>query len=207
MSITLIIIIITVGASLYAWNNQSIFQRWIFNPYYVQRRNDYIRFLTSGFIHNDYMHLFFNMFTLYWFGEVIEGVYSSLFGEMGKALFVFFYLLGIIVSEIPTYFKHKNHPHYNSLGASGGVAAVIFSAILFYPLEKLYLFGIIGIPGFIFGILYMVYSFYQAKRGGDFINHDAHLYGALFGIVFTIIIVPAVVPSFIEQLATWRLFD
>lgn len=205
-SLTVIIIIITVLASLYAWNRQEIMQKWILNPYSVNHRREYYRLFTSGLIHNDYIHLFFNMFTLYWFGEMIESVYTQLFGESGKVLYVAFYIIGIVVSSIPTYLKHKNHSYYNSLGASGGVSAVIFASILFFPTEKLYLFGVIGIPGFIFGGLYMIYSYMQAKRGGDFINHDAHLFGGLFGILFTIIVVPQVVPSFFNQLVEWRLF-
>jgi membrane associated rhomboid family serine protease len=206
MSVTLVIIVITVLTSMYAWSNQGIFYKWMLNPYAINRKNEYFRFITSGFIHNDYMHLLFNMFTLYFFGDTIEQTYNSLFGESGTYIYVGFYLIGIVVSSLPTYIKHRNHPHYNSLGASGGVSAVIFSAILFYPVSQLCLYGFLCLPGFIFGALYMVYSYYQSRRGGDFINHDAHLFGALFGIVFTIIIVPAVVPRFFEQVASWRLF-
>ena len=116
------------------------------------------------------------------------------------------YLAGIVASDVPTYLKHRNSPHYNSLGASGGVSAVVFSSILFAPLNPLNLMFIpIDIPGFIFGGLYMFYSYYQANRGGDNINHDAHLYGALFGIVFSVIVVPGALVNFVQQVSTWRL--
>src|SRR6478735_1958172 len=98
MSLTLIIIIITVITSLYAWNNPAIQQKWMMNPYNVDRRKEYWRFVTSGFIHSDYTHLFFNMLTLYFFGEIIERIYYFYFGDLGTVFFVGLYLAGIVVS-------------------------------------------------------------------------------------------------------------
>lgn len=207
-SITLIIIIITVAASFYAWNNQNIFQKWMLNPYTVHRRKEYHRLITSGLIHNDYMHLLFNMFALYSFGNGVEQIYKYYYGSLGSLMYVLLYVFGIIISDIPTYLKHKNHAYYNSLGASGGVSSVVFSFILFDPMRELMLLILpIPMPGFIFGGLYMLYSYYQAKRGGDYINHDAHLYGAVFGIVFSILIMPSVIVSFFEQVLNWRVLE
>jgi membrane associated rhomboid family serine protease len=207
MSLTLIFVIITVIASLYAWNNNNVLQSWMLNPYSVKRRNEYYRFITSGLIHNDYMHLFFNMFALYSFGNIVEEHFSYQFPGYGPILFAALYILGIIVSDIPTYLKHQNQPHYNSLGASGGVSSIVFAFILLYPMMPLSLMFIpIPLPGFVFGGLYMFYSYYQAKRGGDNINHDAHIYGALFGIVFTVIIIPTAIANFIEQVRNWSIF-
>jgi membrane associated rhomboid family serine protease len=141
------------------------------------------------------------MFTLYFFGSTVEW-------RLGGGLFLILYLVGIVVSDVPTYLKNRKNPYYNSLGASGGVSAVVFASILFRPLAPLYLMFIpIPIPGFIFGGLYMLYSYYQAKRGGDYINHDAHLYGALFGLAFSILAVPSALPNFLAQISTWRLFN
>ena len=200
LSLTIILIILTVIASLYAWSNPTVLKNWMMNPYSTDQRREYWRFITSGFIHNDYMHLFFNMFTLYFFGGIVEST-------LGGVLFIILYLVGIIISEVPTFLKNRKNPYYNSLGASGGVSAVVFASILFYPMNPLYLMFIpIGIPGFIFGAIYMFYSYYQAERGGDNINHDAHLYGALFGILFAIIAVPGSLVNFFEQVSQWRLF-
>ena len=207
MSITLIIIIITVIASLYAWSNAAVMQKWMLNPYAVKRHNEYFRFITSGLIHQDYMHLFFNMFAFYSFGNVVERHFAYEFPEVGQLLFVALYILGVVASDIPTYLKHQNQPYYNSLGASGGVSSIVFAAILLYPMMEMGLLLLpIRLPGFIFGGLYMFYSYYQAQRGGDFINHDAHLYGALFGVVFTVIAIPASIPGFVEQVANWEGF-
>ena len=206
MSVTLILVIITVLTSLYAWQNQEILRKWIFNPYSVNKYKQYYRFITSGFIHNDFIHLLFNMLVLWMFGEQVEYVFTALYGVAGTVLFVALYILGIIVSDIPTYLKHKNHAYYNALGASGGVSSVLFSFILFDPTQKLYLYGILGLPGIVWAALYVLYSAYMGKREGDNINHDAHLYGGLFGIAFTILIYPKVIMHFIEQLKGLSLF-
>ncbi|GAB3559616.1 rhomboid family intramembrane serine protease [Spirosoma fluminis] len=207
MSVTLIIILITVGISLWAWNDYAVMDRWIMNPYRVANRGEYYRLLTSGFLHADWSHLLFNMLSLYFFGGFIEQVFGLLFGASGAIYLIGFYLVGIIVSDIPTFLKYRNSPNYNSLGASGGVSAILFAAIFFAPLQKISLLFIpIGIPGFIFGGLYLAYSYYEARRGYGTINHDAHFYGALFGILFMIVVYPPVLPQFIEQISEWKLF-
>lgn len=206
MSVTLILIVVTAGISLLAWNNPSLMDRWIMNPYQVARRGQYYRLLTSGFLHADWGHLFFNMLSLYFFGGVIEQVFSALFGTMGPLYLVGFYLIAILISDLPTFLKHRNDPGYNSLGASGGVSAIVFAAILFSPLSKICLYFALCMPGFIFGALYLAYSYYESRRGRGTVNHDAHFYGALFGILFMIVLYPAVLPNFIQQVASWRLF-
>lgn len=207
MSITLIIIVITIGISVWAWNDPRIMARWIMNPYEVDRKKQYYRLLTSGFLHADWSHLIFNMLSFYFFGSVVEQIFGFLFGPAYAIWLISFYLVAIIVSDLPTYFKHRHNPGYNSLGASGGVSAIIFATIIFRPLVPLMLMFIpIPIPGFIFGGLYLAYSYYESRRGYGNINHDAHLYGALFGIIFMAIAYPDVVPAFFEQIGEWRLF-
>jgi membrane associated rhomboid family serine protease len=206
MSITLILIIITVAISWYAFKNQDLMQKWIFYPYTVNRDNSWYRFLTSGFLHADLTHLFFNMFTLYFFGNNVEYTFIGGFGQTtGILLFLLIYIGGIIVSDIPTYIKHRHDPGYKALGASGGVAAVVFSSILFYPTQDICLYAVLCIPGFILGVLYLMYSYFSGKRMGDNINHDAHLYGALYGFIVSLAIAPQAGPMFIDQIAGWRL--
>ena len=202
LSATTWILIVTIAASFYAWNQQNIYQKWMLNPYQIKHSKQYWRFITSGFVHLNYTHLFFNMFALYFFGQHV----AYYFGAMGNQLLVVLYLSGIVISDIPTYLKYKDIPNYNSLGASGGVAAVLFSSIMFEPLNPIYIMFIpIGIPGFVLGTLYLIYSYYQGKRMSDNINHDAHLYGAIFGLVFTVLLRPGVIVSFVQQIKDWSL--
>lgn len=140
------------------------------------------------------------------FGSYVEDIFNTIYGTTGTVLYVLMYLLGIIVSDIPSFIKHKDAPYYNALGASGGVSSLLFSFIIFDPTQDLCLYGLLCFPGFIWGALYIVYSFYMGKKGHGNINHDAHLYGGLFGILFTIIAVPDVIPNFIEQLSNFSLF-
>jgi membrane associated rhomboid family serine protease len=193
LNVVLALLILTGGISLYAWSNPNLRESWIMTPFLVRRRNEWYRFLTSGFLHADWMHLIFNMIAFYSFGQLIQDVFVQVFGPMGGIWrFLLLYLGGIIVSDIPTYVRHRNDPDYHSLGASGGVASVVFSAILFNPVKGgIYIFPIpFAIPGVIFGVLYLAYSYYQGRKQGDNINHDAHFYGALYGILLTLALVP-----------------
>ncbi|GAB3333502.1 rhomboid family intramembrane serine protease [Larkinella ripae] len=206
MNVTLAIIVITVLVSLYGWQNESFLDNLVLNPQKVFRRGQWYRLLTSGFVHADFGHLLFNMFSLFFFGRLIEQVFGALFGGAGPVYLLIFYLAAIVISDIPTLIRHRDRSTYNSLGASGGVSALLFGAIMFQPTEKVYLYGAIGIPGFIFGALYMGYSFYESRRGRGNINHDAHLYGAIFGVIVVVLLYPPVVPYFVQQLANWSRF-
>ena len=134
MSVTLIIIVVTVIVSVAAWNNYSLMDRWIMNPYQIAKRGQYYRLITSGFLHADWGHLFFNMLSLYFFGGFIEQVFGMLFGTSGPIYMIGFYLVAILVSDIPSFLKHRTDSGYNSLGASGCVSAIVFAGILFRPL-------------------------------------------------------------------------
>lgn len=205
MSITIILILITSAISIWAFQRPDLMEKLLFHPYSIKHRNQWYRFVSSGFIHAGWMHLLFNMFTFYFFGQAVEfGVLKARFGEMeGGIYFVLFYVVGIIISHISTYLKYKDASYYRSLGASGGVSAVVLCSIMFYPQETLYIFGILPIPGFILGPLYVIYSYYQGKRGADNINHEAHLYGAIFGILFSILVDPSVLAHFAGQVTEY----
>lgn len=207
MYITYIIIAVTTVVSFYAFQSPVTMSSMIMNPYYTQKRQQYYRFITSGFIHKDHMHLLWNMFSFYFFGTAIEREFQSLFGSAGPVYFIALYVLAIIVSDVPTYFKHKDNPGYNSLGASGGVSAVIFAFIIFEPLSDICIYFALCLPGFILGALYILFSWYQGRRSADNINHDAHLYGALFGFIFCVIVAPSSIGNFLEEITRWRFFN
>lgn len=207
LTLTTIIIGITAITSILAFNRYEMLDRWMFMPYRIKKRGQWDRFLLSGFIHKDYMHLLFNMFTFYFFGGVVEMFLRYTFGGLtGGILFVVFYLLGIIISDIPTYKKYREDSHYRALGASGGTAATVFASIVIMPLSDICLFAIICLPGFILGVLFLIYSYVKGQKGEDNINHDAHLYGAIFGIIFILILSPSSAGMFVEQIKDFRLF-
>ncbi|WP_367914199.1 rhomboid family intramembrane serine protease [Leadbetterella sp. DM7] len=202
MNLTTVIILITVIMSIYGFNNYSFLHRLIDNPYTVNRRKEYYRLLTSGFIHADYLHLLLNMYVLYMFGSNMESVFAASFGQQGGLYFMGLYILGILVANIPDQVRHRNNPGYNSLGASGGVSAVVFAFIILVPLSKLMIFPIpVQIPAWIFAIIYVAYSVYMDRRQADRVNHLAHLWGALWGVVFIVWTYPGALPYFFQQIA------
>ncbi len=201
MSITVIIIIITVGLSIYSFEKREVMDKLIFNPYVINIRKQWYRFITHGFIHADYTHLAVNMWVLYIFGRNVELAYSINYSPMGTVAFILMYLAAIAIASISTFYKFKNDPGYNSLGASGATSAVIYASIMFNPLGGIGLIFIpIYIPAVLFGVLYLVYSSYMSKRGGGNINHDAHFYGAVFGFVYTLLLKPSLGSDFINQI-------
>lgn len=188
LTITLIILLLTCVISFTAFSNEKVINDLIFYPTAITNHNQWYRFITCGFIHADFMHLAFNMYTFYLFGGMVEQAFTMIYGDMGKALYIILYLTSLVVCLLPTYFAHRNNYYYRSLGASGAVSAVIFIGIFLYPTMGMGIFPIpFHIPAFIFGPLYLGISAYLAKRGHGNINHSAHIWGAVYGIVFLVI--------------------
>lgn len=186
-SVTLIIIIITAIISFMAFSNQALYNKLIFYPPAISQQKEWYRFFSHGLIHAGILHLAFNMYALYSFGNFLESAFAQIFGESGKLLYLVMYITAIAVCTIPEYRTHRENYRYTSLGASGAVSAVIFAAIVLDPQAKIGLIFIpIPIPGFIVGLLFLIVSAYLAKRGGSRINHSAHLWGALYGMAFLI---------------------
>ncbi len=198
LNITLVIVAITVLVSWRAFNDARLLDRLILWPPAVERHKQYDRLLTHGFIHADWMHLLFNMVTLWSFGGAVERVFVE---WMGPAGYVGFYLSAIVVAMLPTYLRHRHDTRYRSLGASGGVSAVLFSFILFDPWSKLIIFPIpVPIPAILFAVIYVGYSIWMDRRGGGNVNHSAHLWGAAYGVLFTLLLEPRVFTHFTQTL-------
>lgn len=187
LSVTNLIVAITCLISYFAMQNQDLKAKLLFHPVTISQNNQWYRFLSSGFIHADGWHLIINMIVLWSFGNAIENRhYPEYLGEYSTVKYLVLYFGGIIVASIPSYIRHKNDARYSALGASGGVAAVVFAVILFDPWDNLYLYGAIPIPKIIAGVGYIIYSWVKDKRANDNIGHMAHLTGAIWGFVFTI---------------------
>lgn len=189
-----IIFLFTIVTSLFAFNDNQVYGKFMLHPYSVAKGKNLYTFITSGLIHADWMHLFFNMFTFVAFAFKLETL-------IGHWQFGLLYIVSMVLADIPSVLKHKEDYRYHSLGASGAISAVLFSYILFYPLSKLLIFPIpFGIPAIIFGVLYLVYCYFMSKQSRDNINHDAHFFGAIAGIIFTILLSPGIIPHFLQQL-------
>ena len=198
--VTLALIAVTVVVSWQAFEKPRLLNRLILWPPAVDRQRQYDRLLTHGFIHADWGHLIFNMVTLYSFGPAMERYFAGRITAIG---YLVFYLSAVVVAILPTYMRHQHDASYRSLGASGAVSAVLFAFILLDPWAGIYLFFIpIAIPAFLFAGLYLAYTIWMDKRGGDNINHSAHLWGALYGVAFTLALNPELAVRFVRRLAS-----
>jgi len=193
--VTWALIGVTVLLSWRAFGNPRLLDRLILWPPALDRQRQYERLLTHGFIHADLMHLVFNMVALYAFGGGIERAFTPYIGQSG---FLLFYLSAIVVAILPTYLRHRHDPYYRSLGASGGVCAVVFAMVLIQPWSMVLVF-FIPMPAVVFGVVYIAYSIWMDRRGGDGINHSAHLWGAGYGMLFTSVMEPQVAVRFMQQ--------
>lgn len=198
MPVASIIFAFTIVTSIYTFSNPQLYGKFMLHPYDVSRGRNVFTILTSGLIHKDWMHLLFNMMTFYFFGFGLEATLASL-SSWGHLQFALIYILALILSDVTTIVKHRDNKSYYSLGASGAVCAVLFSAILFDPMMMLGIFMIIPMPAWLFGILFLFYCWWAAKQQANGINHDAHFYGAVVGIVLTIVFYPNILSYFISQ--------
>ena len=194
--VTYALIAITCLVSWLAFSNRKLADRLILWPPAIDKHRQYDRLLTYGFIHADFMHLLFNMITLYFFGRQIEILMTGL---VGVWVYPMFYLSALVISILPTYLKNQHNPNYLSLGASGAVSAVLFAFILVAPWQLIFVF-FIPLPAIVFAVLYLGYSIWMDRRGGDRINHSAHLAGAAYGVMFLVIMRPEVLQHFFRAL-------
>ena len=170
---------VTLAASLLGlFVAPAIITRALFRPYWLVRRAEYSRLITSGFVHADLGHLIFNAITFYSFAFLLEH-------SIGSARFVCLYFAGLLFGNLGTYFKHRRDPDYSCLGASGAILAVLFASIVYLPGQRLFILPIpLPIPAPVFAVGYLIYSYYSARQSRGKINHDAHIGGALTGLAF-----------------------
>lgn len=194
--LTLILIAVTVLLSWLAFDRPRLLDRLILWPPAIDRQKQYDRLLTHGFIHADWQHLLFNMITLFFFGRATEQLIVSMIGPVG---YVLFYLSAIVIAILPTYLRHRHDSRYRSLGASGAVSAVLFAFILVQPWSLIFVF-FLPVPAIVYGALFVGYSFWMDRQGGDNTNHNAHLSGAIYGVLFMLLMEPRIAAYFLQRL-------
>lgn len=184
MSISFIIILVaTIAMSYYGFNNATFLNRYMFNVGAVQK-GDYVRLISSGFLHANWEHLIFNMISLFFFYEVVTD-------SMGELLFVFIYFGSMLLGNVFSLQIYKRQSYYSAIGASGAVSGIIFTAIALYPKAIKVNF----LPGWLFGALYFGYSVFMMfnPQKGDNLGHTAHIGGALFGLAVVVLYAPTIV--------------
>lgn len=184
--LSLILIIANVIVSYRGFKDGIFYNKYKFNVDAVLLYKDYKRLVTSGFLHVSWMHLIFNMLALYFFSGSLEL-------SLGPVRFLLIYFLSLIGGDLLSLFIHRHDGGYDSVGASAGVSGLIYAAIALFPGLKIGLLFIpIGIPGWLFGLVYVLYSIYGIRSRKNNIGHDAHLGGALIGLIVAIILHPSV---------------
>ena len=186
--VTIVIIAANVVISLKGFDDRSFFERYKFNVGSI-RRGEQIRMFSSGFLHADTTHLFMNMFTLYFFADTVVNGLSNIY-------FTIIYIASLIFGNLLSLYFHKDEYWYSAIGASGAVTGILYSAILLRPDMSLYMFFVpIPIPGYVFGIGYLLYSIYGMKNRIGNIGHDAHFGGAIGGYLITLILKPSLLET------------
>jgi len=179
------IIVANVLISYKGFNDLAFFRKYEFHVGSI-RSGEQIRMLSSGFLHVDMMHLFFNMFTLWIFAPVV-------IEWLGSISFLLIYFGSLVFGSLLTMLFHKNDYSYRAVGASGAVMGVLYSAILLQPDMMLGVFFVIPMPAYLFGILYLLYSIYGMRAKNDNIGHTAHFGGAIGGYLITLVKEPSLI--------------
>jgi membrane associated rhomboid family serine protease len=187
-SAVLLIIIANVLVSMKGFSDDAFLNTYKFQIGKIVS-GEKIRMLTSGFLHVDWVHLGFNMYALYLFGGIVAGM-------LGITSFLIIYILSLLAGNLYSLKYHKNESYYSAVGASGAVSGIVYASILLYPDMSLYLFFIpIPIPGYIFGVGYLLYSIYGMKKQIGNVGHSAHLGGAIGGFTITLLLNPSLFSS------------
>ncbi len=188
-TIVILLIIANIIVSYRGFKSKSFFDTYKFEVDKILLDKDYKRLVTSGFLHVNRTHLIFNMFSLYLFSGLVEST-------LGGLKFLIIYFVSLVGGNLFTLFIHRNHGDYNSAGASGAICGVIFASIALFPGMEVGFFGLpFAIPGWVYGVLYVLYSIYGIKSRKDNIGHEAHLGGALIGMLIALLLVPSAFPE------------
>ena len=180
--VVILIIIANVLFSMKGFENYTFFEMYKFQINKILN-GEKIRMISSGFLHADWVHLGFNMYALYLFGDIVSKI-------LGIPNFLIIYFGSLLAGSLSTFYYHKNEPFYSAIGASGAVSGIVYASILLFPDMQLLLFFAIPVPGYVFGVGYLLYSIYVMRKQLGNIGHAAHLGGTIGGFAITLLLVP-----------------
>ena len=189
--LSLLLVIANLAVSYKGFKDQLFFDKYKFEVEKIVFYKDYKRLFTSGFLHVNWMHLIFNMLTLWIFGGM-AGAFLNGFE------FMLIYVAGIVGGNWLSFVIHKHHGEYSAVGASGAVCALIFASIALVPGFQVGLF-FLPLPGWLFGLLFVGFSMYGIKSRSENVGYEAHLGGALIGMVIALLLHPT---AFLENYLT-----
>jgi membrane associated rhomboid family serine protease len=203
MQILIVIIAIIGLVSVMGFSNSDVVYRLQFNAWQVIRKKEYYRLVSHALVHGGWAHLLLNMFVLWSFGRGVMQLFTIYLGGNGVVLFLILFISAIPISSLYSLQKHKNDYHYNAIGASGGVMAVVFASIFLEPYSLIYVY-FIPIPGILFGVIYLIYTKIMSTRNNDNIGHDAHFFGAMYGFLFPLLFEPRLAFLFFQKLISFQ---
>ncbi|NII26811.1 rhomboid family intramembrane serine protease [Pseudoflavitalea sp. X16] len=188
-----LLIILNVLISWRGFRNSDFFARYEFNVDGILLYRQYDRLISSGFLHVGWLHLIFNMLALYFFS-------GSLIAVLNWWGFLIIYFASLIGGGLLSLYIHRYSGDYSSVGASGAVSGIIFAVIALFPgIDVPLIF--IPLPGWLFGLLYVLISIYGIRSRTGNIGHDSHLGGALVGLVVALLMRPhALVENYVTIL-------
>lgn len=184
--ISLLIIVVTTFFSSRGFADHSFFARYCFEVEKIVIYKDYKRLLTAGLLHVNWGHLILNMLSFYFFSDALEAV-------LGPVNFLVIYLASLLGGNLLSLYIHRRHNAYSAVGASGAVCGVIFASVALFPGMQVSLFFFLPLPGWLYCILFVLFSIYAIRSRRDNIGHDAHLGGALIGVVTALIMQPSAI--------------
>lgn len=200
---TIVLIIIISLVSVASFSNPTLMHQLMHYPYLEHKEKQYYRLFTGGLVHADWFHLGINMFVLYNFGELIESIFAEMLPvSIAKLAYLGLFVFCVVVGNVPSFLREQHNQHYSGVGASGATSGIVFTFILFYPFQIIYIY-VLPVPGLLFAVLYLAYSSYAAKQQRDNIGHDAHFAGAIGGILYTLAVIPSTLSLFIDQISNY----
>jgi len=180
ITLSLLLIIANVLVSWKGFKDRNFYERYEFSVEKILIYKQYYRLFTSGFLHVNWMHLIFNLIALYFFSGSVEYYF-------GPLQFLLVYFASMIGGDLFSLFIHRHDSGYSSVGASGAVNGIIFAAIAVFPGMRMFF----GIPAWLFGLAYVLYSIYGVRSRRDNVGHESHLAGALIGMLLGVAMFPA----------------